>query len=58
LIKDNAFLESKLNFIMDEYTISKLMRKSIELMKKGELSEFICRDLTMIKYGFDYNILN
>lgn len=42
---------------MDEYKISKLMKKSVELMKKEELSEFIVKDFTLLKYGFDSEIL-
>jgi hypothetical protein len=42
---------------MDEYKISKLIKKSVELMKMGELSEFIVKDFTLFKYGFDYEIL-
>lgn len=43
---------------MDEYKISKILRKGIEYIKPCELAEIVCKDLKLISYGFDYDIIH
>lgn len=42
---------------MDEYKMSKILKKGIGYVKPCELAEIICKDLNLISYGFDYEII-
>ena len=53
-----VYNQNCLTFRLDEYKISKLIRKAIGIMKKEEIAEFICKDYTLIKHGHDFEILS
>jgi len=43
---------------MDEYKFSKILKKAIGYIKPCEVAEIVCKDLSMIKYGFDFEIIS
>jgi hypothetical protein len=42
---------------LDDYSISKLLRKTIKRMKPAEIALVECRDKELFQYGCDYDEL-
>ena len=40
---------------LDDYSISKLLRKAIKRMKPAEIALVECRDKELFQYGADYD---
>lgn len=42
---------------LDEFRFSKVLKAALKRMKKGEVAEIICSDLTLVNKGIDLEIL-
>ena len=47
-----------LAFYLDEYKFSRVLRHCLKSMKRGEYSTLRCKNLQLIKYGLDFDVLS
>ena len=59
--ENSDFLENDLKTIviyLDEFKLSKVLKTGLKRMKKGEIAEIICNDLTLVNKGIDKEVLD
>lgn len=58
--EDFSFLNNELKplcIYLDEFKLSKVLKISLKRMKKGEIAEIICNDLSLVNKGIDKEVL-